>query len=195
MKKIITMFLLLSALFTWQSCGSEQRESEQKERAQLKVETAAQEKADKLAAMRALIVKTSAERTTERNRILAEKAKKSPTYKDASGQIVYYKAEVSPSYTGGMDGLNEYLKKNLNYPAEAREKGMQGTIFVDFVVNKNGNIREVMATDVVGEDVDVTLKEEAVRVVASMPGWTAGRQNDQPVDASFSVPITFELIN
>ncbi len=195
MKKLITMFVLLSALIIAQGCGTEQRDAEQKEIAKSEMESATRRKAELLAASKALIVKTSAERTIERNRIIAEKAKLSPTYKDNSGRVVYYKAEVDPSYAGGMDELNTYLQKNLKYPGEARDRGVQGTVFVDFVVDRNGNIREVVATDVVGEDVDASLKEEAVRVVASMPGWTAGRQNGKAVDASFSVPITFELVN
>jgi TonB family protein len=94
-----------------------------------------------------------------------------------------------------MDELRKYLKENLKYPAEARTKGIEGTVFVDFVIDEKGNVREVVATDVVGENVDLSLKEESVRVVASMPGWKAGLQHGKAVDASFSIPITFEIQN
>lgn len=194
MKKIIGVSALLFACVIWQGCGSEKREAEQKAIAKAEMESMEKQKAGEAAARKALIVKASAERTVERNRIAAEKAKLSPTYKDASGRIVYYKADVDPTYMGGMEELAKYLKKTLRYPTDARDKGIEGTVFVDFVVDKNGNIREVLATEVVGEDVDASLKEEAVRVVASMSGWTAGRQNGKAVDVAQSVPITFELI-
>jgi protein TonB len=66
---------------------------------------------------------------------------------------------------------------------------------VDFVVDEKGRVREVVATDAVGEDVDLSFKEESVRVVAAMPGWKAGMQNGKAVDVSFSIPITFEIAN
>lgn len=73
--------------------------------------------------------------------------------------------------------------------------GYEGTVFVDFVVDEKGRVREVVASDVVGEDVAISFKEESVRVVAAMQGWNAGRQNGKPVDTSFSIPITFQLEN
>lgn len=151
--------------------------------------------ADEIATAWAKIAKASAEKETQRKLAIAEKAKATPTYKDASGKIVYYKAEIDPSYTGGFDELRKYLKDNLTYPADAREKGYEGTVFVDFTVDEKGKIRDVVASDVVGEDVDVSFKEESVRVVTAMPGWKAGRQNGKPVDATFSIPITFQIAN
>ena len=56
-------------------------------------------------------------------------------------------------------------------------------------------VREVVASDVIGENVDASFKEESVRVVAAMPGWIAGRQQGKGVDVSFSIPITFQLEN
>jgi TonB family protein len=199
MRNIIIPFALVSALVIGQSCTPKKDES--------KIELTAAEKsnataklvklktADEIAANRVKIAKASAEREHQRKLAIAEKAKTTPTYKDASGKIVYHKAEVDPSYTGGLDELRNYLKDNLKYPETAREKGYEGTVFVDFIVDEKGRIREVVASDVVGEDVDISFKEEAVRVVAAMPGWKAGRQNGKPVDASFSIPITFQLEN
>ena len=91
--------------------------------------------------------------------------------------------------------MNKYLRSNLKYPQDAVDKGVEATVFFDFVVGSNGVVREVSATEVVkdGEDDDQQMKAEAIRVVTSMPAWVAGRQNGKNVDAKFSIPITFEL--
>jgi TonB family protein len=199
MKNIIILFVLLSALVIWQNCAPKAEEA--------KIEIAATEAkeataklvklktANEIAATRAKIAKARAEMEEQRRFMTLQTAKVTPTYKDASGKVVYYKAEVDPSYTGGFDEMEKYLKDNLKYPEAARRRGYEGTVFVNFVVNEKGKIREVVASDVIGEDVDASFKEESVRVVAAMEGWKAGRQNGKPVDTSFSIPITFQLDN
>jgi TonB family protein len=151
--------------------------------------------AEKLAAKRTARTKARLEKEEQRRLAVLAKAGLSPTYSDLKGNVVYYKAEVDPAYTGGMEGLETYLKANLIYPTGAREKGLEGTVFVDFVIDTRGRVREVVASDVVGEDVDASFKEESVRVVAGMPAWNPGRQHGIAVDAAFSIPITFQLEN
>ena len=193
MKKNIQLVILLSAFALWQGCASKGEGSDESK--EITEAQAAQIKKDEVAAKRALLVKASAAKAEERARVAAERAKLTPTYKDALGNIIYIKAEVDPSYNGGDEAMSKYLRDNLKYPDAARDKGQQGTVFVDFVVDSKGRVREVVASDVVGEDVDISLKEEAVRVVASMPGWNAGLQQAKAVDVSFSIPITFDLVN
>lgn len=194
MKRIITMFVLLSSFAVWQGCGSEKKEAANEALAK---ENAALElrKTEGVAAKKAEMLKVSAEIAKKRSLAADERARLSLTYKDAMGRVVYNKAEVDPSYTGGMDAFDKYLSDNLRYPVEARDRGIEGTVFVDFVIDKKGRVREVIATDVVGEDVDQSLKEEAVRVVASAPGWKAGLQHGKAVDVSYSLPISFEIVN
>jgi TonB family protein len=198
-RNIIIFFTIVSVLAIWQNCTPKKDESKIELTAAEKSEATAKlvklKTADEVAATRAKIAKARAEREEQRKVALLEKAKATPTYKDASGKIVYYKAEVDPTYAGGFDELTKYLKDNLKYPEAAREKGHEGTVFVDFIVDEKGRIRDVVASDVVGEDVDLSFKEESVRVVAAMQGWTAGRQHGKPVDASFSIPITFQIAN
>ena len=197
MKNIIVLFVFAFALVIWQGC-SKTKESANESPARSGEATAKLVKsknAAEIEAGRAKIAKARAEKEVQRKLAIAEKAKESPTYKDAAGNIVYYKAEIDPSYAGGLDELTKYLKANLKYPEAAREGGREGTVFVDFVVDAKGKIREVVGSDVIGEDADVSFKEEAVRVVAAMPGCTAGRQNGKAVDTSFSIPITFQLEN
>jgi TonB family protein len=198
MKNYILLFAVVSSLAISQGCSTKDKMKEASAAENNETANATlvkNKKAEERAVKRAAIAKASAEKEKQRKLALLEKAKASPTYKDANGQIVYYKAEADPEYTGGLDELAKYLRDNLEYPADAREKGYEGTVFVDFVVDTQGRVREVIASDVVGEEVDISFKEESVRVVATMPGWKPGRQNGKAVDTSFSIPITFQLEN
>lgn len=197
MKNFIMLSVLVSALVIWQGC-SKTEESANRSAAETNDATAKLIKlrsADQIAATRAEMARAQAEKDQQRKLAIAEKAKASSTYTDAAGNVVYYKAEIDPSYAGGFDELSKYLKANLKYPEAAREDGYEGTVFVDFVIDAKGRVREVVASDVIGENIEVSFKEEAVRVVAAMPGWKAGRQQGKAVDASFSIPITFQLEN
>jgi TonB family protein len=195
MKKNFSLFVLLFSLIVWQGCGSKTQEAANESESIAKAAVAEAQKVQTVAARKAMLIKESAKKAEQRRLAAAEKARLSLTYKDANGKIIYNKAEIDPSYAGGQEELMKYLKDNLKYPAEARKNGVEGTVFVDFVIDANGKVREVVATDIVGEDVDLSLKEESVRVVASMPGWKAGIQHGKAVDVSFSIPITFEMVN
>ena len=117
-----------------------------------------------------------------------------PTYTDKNGNLVYNKAEIEPTYVGGNEAMRSYLKDNLKYPKDAVDKENEGLVFVDFVVDKNGIVREVEVTEETNENVDASFRSEAARVVSSMPKWTPGRQHGKAVDVKFSVPISFEVL-
>jgi TonB family protein len=194
MKKSI--LLIVASTFTiLVGCSPKAKETSLKQDEDAKIALVKSENAKDLAAKKAKHAELVMKHEQTRIAMIAEKAKTTATYKDAKGKVVYYKAEVDPSYAGGMDELRRYLKENLKYPAEARENGDEGTVFVDFVIDATGKVRDVTTSDVIGDNVDLSFKEESVRVVAAMPGWKAGRQHGQPVDVSFSLPITFELSN
>jgi TonB family protein len=199
MKKYILPLALMSALAIAQGCSSKAEEKAAAEKAATEEAATAKlvkiKSAEELAAKRAKIAKARAEKEEQRTQAIAEKAKLSPTYKDASGKIVYYKAEIDPAYDGGIEAMRQYLKDNIKYPEQARENGQEGTVFVDFVVDEKGRVREVVASEYIGDDVDVSFKDESVRVVSSMPAWKPGRQHGKAVDTSFSIPITFEIEN
>jgi TonB family protein len=189
MEKHISIFALILSFVAFQGCAPKAEVSNLEMDKSVLVKNA-----DEVSEKHAKLSRERAEKAAQRNQAIEEKAKLSSTYTDASGKLVYYKAEVDPSYTGGQDELEKFLKNNLNYPKEAQENNIEGTVFVDFVINENGDVRDVVASDVVGEDVDLSLKEEAVRVVAAMPRWNTGMQHGKPVDVSFSIPITFEMV-
>ena len=120
-------------------------------------------------------------------------AKITPTYKDEKGNIIYNRAEVEPVFGDGRNSLSKYLNENLIYPEEAKKNGLEGTVFVDFIVAANGSVREAVVSDATSSEVDQQFRNEAIRVVNAMPNWTPGLQHEKPVDVKFSLPITFQF--
>lgn len=96
---------------------------------------------------------------------------------------------VRAEFTGGMSALREFLAANCHYPKEAREKGQQGVVMLEFVVEKDGTISTITVLRGVCEALD----EEAIRVVRAMPKWKPGENNGQPCRSYFQLPITFAL--
>ncbi|EMS34188.1 Ferric siderophore transport system, periplasmic binding protein TonB [Mariniradius saccharolyticus AK6] len=97
--------------------------------------------------------------------------------------------ENSPEFPGGMEAWNEYLRKNLKYPTQARRMGVEGTVYVVFVVNTDGSIQDVELLRGIGGGCD----EEALRVVSGAPKWTPGKQRGRPVRVRMRLPIRFKL--
>lgn len=103
---------------------------------------------------------------------------------------IYESVDQMPEFpNGGMKGLMQYLSKNVKYPAVARERGVQGRVPVQFVINQDGSITDVT---VVG-GVDPYLDKEAVRVIKSMPKWRPGKKDGKAVRVKYTVPISFKL--
>ena len=108
---------------------------------------------------------------------------------EISEEVVFTVVEDQPSYPGGEEARIRYLQENLRYPQMAREAGIQGTVFVTFVVERDGSVTDVRILRGIGGGCD----EEAVRVVQNMPRWNPGRQRGQPVRVQFNMPIRFVL--
>ncbi|MFN9326632.1 MAG: energy transducer TonB [Flavobacteriales bacterium] len=98
-------------------------------------------------------------------------------------------AEVMPEFPGGKEALFAYLGKNLKYPEQAVEEGIEGVVYVTFVVEVDGSITGVKVLRGIGGGCD----EEAVRVVRSMPNWTPGMQAGKPVRVKYNLPIRYKL--
>ena len=193
MKTIFRLLFFVVSIAVWQGCDTAAAEAKLAATARAEADALEVKKAEARAAKRASLQKAHEDMVAARNLALEEKIKASLTYKDATGKLVYNKSEVAPVFAGGMDEMRKYLKDNLKYPEAAKDKGYEGTVFVDFVIDEKGRTREVVATDVVGEEVDMSFKEESIRVVAAMPLWKPGMQHGKPVDTFFSIPITFEI--
>ena len=101
----------------------------------------------------------------------------------------YAVVEQMPEFPGGEAALQRYLKNSVKYPNIAMENGIQGKVYVGFVVERNGSISNVR----IARGVDASLDKEAMRVVRLMPKWIPGKQNGEPVRVSFTAPINFVL--
>ncbi len=108
---------------------------------------------------------------------------------DVQEQQIFMVVEQMPSFPGGMGALMKYLATHIKYPELAKESGIQGRVFINFVVEPDGSIDHVKVLRGIGGGCD----EEAVRVVKSMPKWNPGKQRGKPVRVSFNLPVKFTL--
>ena len=115
----------------------------------------------------------------------AESVSKKAPDNDSIFQIV----EVMPEFPGGADAMMKYLSGNIKYPEEAKDKGISGRVFINFVIEKDGSVNEVKVMRGIGKLCD----DEAVRVVKAMPKWKPGLQKGKPVRVSYMLPINFKL--
>ena len=97
--------------------------------------------------------------------------------------------EQQPEFKDGLKALYRFLSDNIKYPAIARESAIEGTVYVGFVVGRDGTIRDVVVKRGLGGG----LNEEAVRVIQLMPKWNPGKQNGKAVSVAFTLPIKFRL--
>ena len=102
---------------------------------------------------------------------------------------IFQVVEVNPEFPGGNEARIRFLQENMRYPAEAREKSIQGTVFVTFVVEKDGSLSGAKILRGIGGGCD----EEVLRIVEMMPKWTPGKQRGQNVRVQFNMPIRFTL--
>ena len=98
-------------------------------------------------------------------------------------------ADQMPDYPGGMQELYAYIKRNTQYPEQARNANIQGTTVVTFVVTKTGSIEQVKVLN----SSHPFLDKEAVRVVQTLPKWIPGKMNGVNVSCWFNLPVTFTL--
>jgi periplasmic protein TonB len=90
---------------------------------------------------------------------------------------------------GGMPAFYKYVGEKIKYPAQARRMGVEGRVFVEFVVNRDGSIVDVKSIKGIGAGCD----EEAVRIVQSAPAWKPGKQRGKAVRQKMVIPIIFKL--
>jgi len=102
---------------------------------------------------------------------------------------VYDKVEQMPEFPGGQTELVNFLMSTVKYPEESMKNGIQGKVFVSFVVSKKGSVLNTK----IERGVDPLLDAEALRVVNSMPKWTPGMEKGKKVAVQFTLPISFRL--
>ena len=102
---------------------------------------------------------------------------------------VFIIVEDMPEFPGGELALRRWIGSNIKYPVIAAENGIQGKVYVTFVVDKDGSISNAR----IARGVDPSLDQEALRVVNQLPKWKPGKQRGKPVRVSYTVPINFQL--
>ena len=110
-----------------------------------------------------------------------------PSEEMAEDVIVF--AEQEATFPGGWDKWTRFLNKNLKYPKRAKRMGISGTVFLSFIVDKNGIISDIKVLREVGGG----LEEEAIRVLKASPKWNPGLQRGRPVKSRMSIRIAFTL--
>ena len=104
-------------------------------------------------------------------------------------QEIFQVVENAPAFPGGDMARMKFLQDNIKYPIMAKESGIQGTVYVTFVVERSGAVTDVKILRGIGGGCD----EEALRVVKNMPKWEPGKQRGKPVRVQFNMPIKFTL--
>ncbi|HKJ43809.1 MAG TPA: energy transducer TonB [Sunxiuqinia sp.] len=107
----------------------------------------------------------------------------------SSDSQVFFIVEDMPEFPGGELALRKFIANAIKYPVIAQENGIQGKVYVNFVVNKDGSVTDAK----IARGVDPSLDKEALRVINSLPKWKPGKQRGKPVRVSYTVPINFVL--
>jgi TonB family protein len=104
---------------------------------------------------------------------------------------IYGAAEVAPQFPGGEHGLDNYINKNVNYPQQAIDDDVSGTVHVSFVVDENGHVTKAKVMD--AANLSDGLDQEALRVVKDMPAWMPGTVKGKKVKTRMELPISFQV--
>lgn len=125
----------------------------------------------------------------EQNEVIEEYVAPEVVEEEVVEQEIFQIVEEMPAFPGGEQKLMEYVAKNIKYPQIARETGIQGRVFVGFVVEPDGSISNVKLLRGIGGGCD----EEAMRVIKSLPKWKPGKQRGKAVRVSYQIPVFFKL--
>ncbi|WP_303922607.1 M56 family metallopeptidase [Draconibacterium sediminis] len=119
---------------------------------------------------------------------LVKSKEKEPLQLEEEDQV-FFIVEKMPEFPGGDLALRKYIANSIKYPEISIENGIQGKVYVSFVVTAEGTI----ANAKIARGVDPSIDKEALRVVNTLPKWKPGYQRGEPVNVSYTVPINFVL--
>lgn len=135
------------------------------------------------------IKETTVSTVTQEGTDVVDLPPENPVVADPDEGKVFLQVEEMPEFPGGQEKMYDYIYKNFKYPGMARENNIQGKVFVSFVIDKDGSVKDAKILRGIGGGCD----EEVLRVIRSMPGWKAGRQNGRSVNVQFSLPVNLTL--
>ncbi len=115
----------------------------------------------------------------------------SSAYSQTDTSKVFTIVEKTPEYPGGLAALYKYLGKNIKYPQPLRDNGMEGNIYIKFIVEKDGSLSniEIKYGCYGNED----CRENMTKIIKDMPRWKAGSQNGKSVRVLYAIPIRIHL--
>lgn len=128
---------------------------------------------------------------TEDTKIQAVEVIEEPKIVEEETEQIFTIVEVTASPKDGLAAFYQSMAEQIKYPAQARRMRVEGKVFVEFVIGKDGKITEVKAVKGIGAGCD----EEAVRIIQNSPPWNPGRQRGKPVRQRMVLPIIFKLAN
>jgi TonB family protein len=112
------------------------------------------------------------------------------TKREVDKEGIYSSADRMPSYPGGSDALANYIRDNIEYPQDAMDNDIEGTVMVELVVDEKGNVSNVRA---VSQKIGHGLEDEAVAVVSKTSGWTPAKIKNKNVKMKIRIPITYVI--
>lgn len=109
---------------------------------------------------------------------------------DSEGnQVEYYDMDIMPEFPGGEKALFQFLSKNITYPEKSKRRGVEGLVYVNFTIEKDGSISNINVLQGVNDEIDA----EAVLVVSMMPKWSPAKYDGEHVSVSYNLPLKFSL--
>ena len=121
--------------------------------------------------------------------IVDQKLRSSFSIDEESSDTTYVVTEQSAEYKGGFEGFYQNIGKTIKYPTAAKRAGVEGKVFVEFIIEKNGTVSHLNVLKGIGAGCD----EETLRVIALQKQWTPGRVNGKAVRQKMVLPINFKL--
>ena len=112
-----------------------------------------------------------------------------PKEKEDLNNIIFYSSEQLPRFPGGIKNLKNYIARHTNYPAISKENGIEGKVFIHFIIDEKGRVTNPKVI----RSVDSLLDNEALKVISELPNWKPGMNNGKPVKVRFTIPVTFKL--
>jgi len=112
-----------------------------------------------------------------------------PKPETIESEQIYDVVAHSPEFTGGIEKMNQFISKNLNYPEEDLKNNIQGTVWIEFIVYKDGIIKNIKIVKGINENLD----NEGIRIIKQMPKWKPGEQQGKKVNVRYTMPIKFRI--